>query len=307
MLVSFRVEPSGNLNIAAPLTAVTERVRVSDSWFSGVIACVVVLIAYVLAVLALGRAGRKRWDPIVLTAGHKGKASLSKLQIFGFTALVIYLLSFVLLRTGVLIDISQDVLLLLGISAAGAGGGKLAAVAKNRLTFENWAWLCNRSWLKDCEKGVAPKDARWADLLKSGQEFDVYKFQLAVVSFVVAGALLTGDLSTLASFEIPQNLLGLLGLSNVVYIGGKAVAPGVSELNVKIQAVRNAEMDWVKAAKAAKLTTLAAAISGQPEKYETYIAAARDAAFMLRSIYGYDETKFQTVAISDDDLAPSFP
>ncbi len=219
------------------------------------------------------------------------------------------------LRTGILSDISNDVLLLLGISAGGTAGSQLAAASKKRLTAENWAWLRNHGWLKAYEDGTGQDDkrpvAKWADLLKTNDEFDVYSLQLVAFSLVVAGTLLTSG-ESLATFAIPQNLLALLGLSNVVFLGGKALGPGVAELNTKMNTVREAGRTWL--AKVTPNTTAAgtpsakqtAAIAAGPAQYQAYITAAREAARMLKAIYGSDGTKF-TEPINDDDLMPPFP
>ena len=68
-------------------------------------------------------------------------------------------------------------------------------------------------------------------------------------SVVVGGALLVVGLRDLASFSIPETLLGVLGLSQVVYIGGKLVAPPTcSELNTATTALREMERDFVATA-----------------------------------------------------------
>src|SRR5262249_1682076 len=55
-------------------------------------------------------------DPVQITANPWGRGSLSKLQIFLFTLIVFALLLFFQLRSGVLADMSSDVMWLLGIS-----------------------------------------------------------------------------------------------------------------------------------------------------------------------------------------------
>ncbi|NIR45394.1 MAG: hypothetical protein GWN99_13330 [Gemmatimonadetes bacterium] len=176
-------------------------------------------------------------------------------------------------------------------------------MAKKRLSIENWTWLRERGWLTAFEKGTDqkadPKKARWGDLLKSGEnDFDIYKFQLVTVSAVVALALLTSDQTQLATFTIPPNLLALLGLSNVVYIGAKAVTPNSMEkLNAKVDAAREAEN--------AMLT--GTPISGPAGKKVTdprshYLAVAREAAEILRQVYGSEGTKFGKDPITEEQL-----
>lgn len=121
---------------------------------------------------------RELWiKPVALTAGHLGKASLSNFQIFGFTLVVLFRLLYTLFSSGVLSGLSNDLLLLLGISAVGTTGSKVVALGNKRLTFSNWAWLRNHEWLTIGEKGYEKKpeleDAKWSDLIKSGGSFDV--------------------------------------------------------------------------------------------------------------------------------------
>ncbi|MGZ6292057.1 MAG: hypothetical protein ACXWMK_07710, partial [Syntrophales bacterium] len=218
VLVSFPVDPKGQLKIDSPGVSVRQMVRVSDRLFSFFIALIFVVLAYVIAVVLQGRVGNKTWciDPVYLTSGVNDKASLSQLQVFGFTLLVLGLLIFILFRTSELSDISQDILLLLGISAGGTVGSKVVGVAKKRLSSENSSWLRNHGWLTVYESGLGQstdcKRARWGDLLKTDGSFYVYSFQLATFSVLVAFALLKIDLSALSTFSIPNNLLALLGL-----------------------------------------------------------------------------------------------
>jgi hypothetical protein len=259
---------------------VTQKVCVSGWGFAVLFAVVTVFAAYLIAGMAQGRVGKSYsfFNPVYLTSNPCDKASLSQFQIFGFTLLVFGLLVFVLVRTGMLSDISTDVLLLLGISAAGAAGSKAAEISKKRLSFENWSWLRNQGWLTIYEAGIGKtanlNRARWGDLLKTDGSLDIYKFQLAVFSILVSFRLLTSDLANLATFTLPVNLLGLLGLSNFVYIGGKAVAPNsVGQLDDKLSGLREAERDWMgqvfsKLASEPSQVTKKAAITAAPDKYQ---------------------------------------
>lgn len=278
-----------------------------------------VLLAYLVAVLAVGRVGdRYAFDPVYLTSNGMDKASLSQLQVFGFSLLVLGLLAYHVLTQGQLIDISSDILLLLGISAGGAIGSRIANTAKNRVSFENWAWLRNEGWLTVYEEGYSDatakttQNARWGDILKTGESFDIYKFQLAAFSVLVGIALLTTDISQLDKFVIPTNILGLLGLSNGVYIAGKVIAPNVfGELDKKVGELRRAESQWIAAigpdtrSLAPGAAKLAAAKQEAADQYQNYITIAREAARMLRGIYDKaGDTKF-TADPGDEELIPT--
>jgi len=315
VIVAYGLDDNGE--IASPEMAVLESVRVSSFWFALSISVLVLIVAYGFVSAAKAKStGHWSFDPVFLTAGYFGRTSLSQFQIFGFTLLVLGLLVYVLLRTSVLSDISADILLLLGISAGGTAGSKVIGMMKNRIDGENWAWLINHGWLKDPNRDEAQAQdqsrARWADLLRSGGSFDVYSFQLLTVSALVAAGLLSSDLENLADFKIPEGLMPLLGLSNVVYLGGKAVMPNsITELNAGLKTLREAEAAWLTAVTVAVMPEnddkkLETAISTAPAEYQNYITEARETARLLKAMYGKD-TRFTEEPIKDKDLMPPFP
>jgi len=161
-------------------------------------------------------------DPVVLTANAFNQGSIQKLQVLLFTLLVSGMVLSHVLTLGVLSDLSVTVAYLLGISAVGAAVAKKTSASRDRLSFENWAWLV--------KKRVIPinqvqADPRWSDLVMTNREFDVYKLQTLIFSAVVAVALLASGEEGLASFTVPETLLGILGLSQVVYVAGTLASP----------------------------------------------------------------------------------
>lgn len=160
-----------------------------------------------------------------------------------FTMIVLWLVFYIWLITEHLSDLSSTILLLMGIAGVGATAATGADVAKNRLSIDNWAWLVNAHWLP--RGGIAARTVpRWRDIFTTAGEFDVPRFQLITFSFVVGCALLaTGaDLADLSKFSIPQQLLRILGLSQVVYVAGKLVAPPtVNDLDAQLTKLRQAE------------------------------------------------------------------
>lgn len=183
------------------------------------------------------------FNPVVLTAGSNGRGSATKLQILFFSMVVFGLVSYVWMSTGYLSDLSSTILLLMGISGLGATVSAATDVAKTRLDFDNWAWLINRHWLP--KGGVAEANrAQWKDIVMTEGEFDVYRFQMVIFSVLVGLALLGagGKMAELSTFTIPGAFLGILGLSQVVYVAGKLVAPPtIPQLNEQIAKLRDAE------------------------------------------------------------------
>ena len=266
-----------------------------------------VVLAYGVAVWA-----RKSINPLVITQGVHARASLSNLQLFFFTLAVIWVVVAFLTWTGELAGLSGDVVVLLGIGAAGTAGGKIAAVAKTRLDLENWAWLVRKKWVKESiERGSKDRKPEFGDLLRTGGDFDIGKFQLFAFSLVVGAALVYfaahgADVTDFAEFEIPGAYLSLIGLSQAAYIGGKAVGPNtVGDLNRRLTEVRRLEADFITAIEAewSQLEpadrSLETARAAKPESYRAYRIAAEEAATIVGERTGN--------AVSHANIEPNIP
>lgn len=175
------------------------------------------------------------FNPIQLTANAFNQASVQKLQVLMFSFLVGCLVLYLVLRTGTLADMSATVVALLGISGVGAAVSQMTYTSKTRLSFDNWAWLQSNSVLI-VQAARAPQ---WKDLVLTNREFDVYKPQTIIFSLAVAAALVVTGASGLATFEIPSAMLGVLGLSQVVFVGGILVRPpATKDLDDTLTALR---------------------------------------------------------------------
>lgn len=219
--------------------------RVSSPLVSNLVCFAVALLVYLLAMGAVWMSRRSRhaleakypaifgarrlsWadflNPVHLTANAFNRASVQKLQVLLFSFLVGWLVLFRVLQSGTLVDLSPTVVGLLGISGIGAATAQITYQQKTRLSFENWAWLERRGVL---EKPAAQelRGPQWRDLVLTNREFDVYKLQTIIFSVTVAFAMGFAGGADLASFSVPATLLGILGLSQVVYVGGILVKP----------------------------------------------------------------------------------
>jgi hypothetical protein len=274
----------------------------SSTSYSHLIAWPSALLLYVLAALASWAADPKpaRWyrylDPVYLTAGDDGKGSLSKLQIVFFSMIVFGLLTFIVARTGALSDLSSSILMLMGIASVGSAAAKGTDANRNRLTFDNWGWFVRKGWLKDKEWANL-NTAHWRDIITTEGEFDVYRYQNCIFSLIVGASLLAGGISELASFTIPTTLLGILGLSQVAYIGGKLVGQTtVGQLDDAVTDLRKLEADYIAAASAVPdptTPTAGQAVAGpdalviaKQTAYQAYIGKARNVGLLLQSITG---------------------
>jgi len=289
-------------------------VRVSVRWFPLLVTLIAVGFIYPGCAMIAWRAERRRasrglagktiidvittptlWkklDPVQITANMYGRASLPKLQIFAFSLIIFGLLLYSQVRNGLLSGLSTDVLLLLGISGVGTAGARYTYSAKRRISLESWAWLRSKQWLpnEETEKRRADiaSQATWAELVTDvdNKEFDIYSFQMAIFSVVVAAALLSTNLTGLATFEIPDELLGLLGLSQAIFIGGKAIEKSpFAELDQKLASVRARERDYqeatVKAASAPTDPDAQAKAKAQAEGLRADLVEAADMFWAL--------------------------
>jgi hypothetical protein len=179
-------------------------------------------------------------DPVRLTADVFNRASVQKLQILLFSFLIAGMLLALALMRGHLSDLSATVLGLLGISGVGAAAAQATHTTRSRLDFKNWAWLVRRHILPINEEDRA--GPRWGDLVLTNREFDIYKAQTLVFSLVVALALLINGGERLASFTVPDALLGILGLSQIVYVGGVLARPAsIGDLDDALTELRKRE------------------------------------------------------------------
>ncbi|CAB3810709.1 peptidoglycan-binding domain-containing protein [Paraburkholderia fynbosensis] len=184
-------------------------------------------------------------NPIQLTADAFNQASVQKFQVLMFSFIVGSLVLSLVLRTGTLTDLSGTLVALLGISGIGAAVSQVTYTSKTRLSFENWAWLqANRVLEEQAERGP-----QWKDLVLTNREFDVYKLQTIVFSVAVAVALVLDGAAHLATFEVPPTMLQILGLSQVVFVGGILVRPPATEdLDKALTKLRDAAKTYSEAA-----------------------------------------------------------
>ena len=258
---------------------------------------------------------RRTWsylNPVTITAGPYGRASLSRLQLLWFTIVVMSVLVYLLSLTGDLSDLPESVLVLLGISAAGTVGTLGVDSTKNRLNFVNWQWLNDQGWLSEVDKyggedaKSKPADnygkrSRWQDLLlDEGGVVNVYKFQLFFTSFLVGVFLILSGGSNLRGFRLPENFPQLLGISNLFYVFGRSVQPtGFDDLDKKITSL----IDKEKALKSS--VSSAPTPSQRPALLDEYLLEAKSAAGMTKVLFcDLADTKFEKCPIQDQELLP---
>jgi len=133
------------------------------------------------------------------------------------------------LSTAALSNISTDLLILLGISAVGAGGAKFTQTLKITLKPETARFLIGKGWF-DWKRLPARAHATLSKLLLTDERLDVYKFQMAIFTVVVAFYVISAGQTDLGEVKISETMLYLIGISQGVYVGGKAVTDRTTDL-----------------------------------------------------------------------------
>lgn len=244
-----------NTKTGAAVSYGTREARIAGGWAATLYTILIIVLVYWLAgyMAAEGRrsgvapgdmlqsdTGWQAWHPVVITQDASGRGSLSRLQIGFFTLIVLATLSYVFLRSGVVANISEDVLWLLGIAGLGSAAAQLVGTRRapsTQLPYGVIAWFATRGQM------IRRRSPQWRDLFFTGGEFDIFRLQNLVFSPFVGLTVLMAGFTELASLSIPPNLLLLLGLTQGLYVGGKGVATTVSppELEAAVGAADAAE------------------------------------------------------------------
>ncbi|MGY4198879.1 hypothetical protein [Bradyrhizobium sp. USDA 4520] len=271
-------------------------VRLSPYWFSIFSVFAEVLVLYLWIAFALRKQDHtfgsflRALSPAQVCAGPDGKGSLSTFQTLAFSLAVAALITLLLLQTGTLVDLSASILALLGISGIGATIAKGTDSQRNTLSADNRAWLLRHGWIPMAKTVVDPANATWRDFFTTDGAFDVYRYQSFIFGLVVIGGLIAAGVNQLSTFVVPGTILGIVGLSQVVYIGGKLVTPtNISDLNAAIAGLRSEEqkLKGILAKKPGEVASLAEAIPliGQ-DAYDTFRQKMRDVAAIFTDATG---------------------
>ncbi|WP_372618651.1 hypothetical protein [Falsiroseomonas sp.] len=174
-------------------------------------------------------------QPPVIMQDAFGHCSLARFQVLLFTLVITGVYAYVMVRTGSLPNLSPTVLGLLGITLAGSA---LARVAEGPVVdTPNRLWLLGTGVLDP-----SPRLPRWHDLITGEGEIDVTRVQALAFSIFAAAALVVNGTGDLERFEIPDQINYLMGISQAVYVAGKALPRDAAKrLNEEIRALREAE------------------------------------------------------------------
>ena len=168
------------------------------------------LIASRIAASRKGISTLSKFNPIWFVSGEDGRASLSLAQILIWTILVFSASFYILEVSGKLLDLTNDILILLGIT----GGVSLIA---NIVSGNDKVNVDNKS------KEVTKKryKPQWLDLFQSDGNPDLFRVQMALFT-VLAVVFVTGQIYAELVFpKFPEGLLALITISNGIYLGSK--------------------------------------------------------------------------------------
>jgi hypothetical protein len=210
--------------------------------------------------------------------GSSGQASLSQLQMFLFTMIVATLLFYQWIRTGLLQEISTDLLYLIGISTLGAGGNEITKSIKKNLDAEVYAYVQQMSWFT-APMERAHLSAHPSELLLTNDRFDIYKFQMLVFTFVIAAYVIASGANELGNIQISSTLLTLMGMSQGVYIGGHATADSLTPFQDQVRGMQALQQQYLDAANSPEQQVILA---------KKFRVAAIQAAEMFTNIFHRD-------------------
>jgi hypothetical protein len=169
--------------------------------------------------------------------GANGQASLAQLQMLLFTLIVATLLFYQWLRTGLLQDLSTDLLYLIGISTAGTAASQVATAIRKQLDPPIYAYVQQLGWFT---APIAENQGkgRPSGLLLSHGRFDIYKFQMLVFTCVIAAYVIASGANELGNIQISATLLTLMGMSQGAYVGGRAAVDQVTPLQDQLRGMQ---------------------------------------------------------------------
>jgi hypothetical protein len=170
--------------------------------------------------------------------GGSGQASLSQLQMLLFTLIVASLLFYQWLRTGLLQELSVDLLYLIGLSTAGAAGTQITSAIRRELDPPVYQYVLELGWFDAPSIGTSRR-ACAADLLMTNKRFDIYKFQMLVFSFVIASYVIVSGADQLGHIQISATLLTLMGISQGAYVGGRATGDNLAPLQDQLRGMQS--------------------------------------------------------------------
>jgi hypothetical protein len=151
--------------------------------------------------------GEKAWFAS-LFLGDDHQPSLSLFQIFFWTVITVWGITYVYLTTGSLLAMTASMMALLGIAGVGS-------------VIARWISPEPKPTNETIDPKVPSKPFEFWQILSTNGNFDLLKLQLLVFTLSIGVYVMWRIADTAAFPELDTNTLLLLGVSQGVYIGGK--------------------------------------------------------------------------------------
>jgi hypothetical protein len=148
--------------------------------------------------------------PLRFAISPLGRYSISLTQILLWTSITIFGIVYVYWLTGGCLEITSQLLMLLGIGGGTAVGAKINAISRSGAIPSKYLNLVRRN-------------PELSDLICIGDEINIFKFQILVFSLLIAYIVLMEIFLTHTVPHMPENLTTLMGMSGGVYLGNEVV------------------------------------------------------------------------------------
>ncbi len=207
---------NGNAGDAA-LADVVESIGITNTWaaLGAALGAILLLAWFLKGFKPAGLKGSNLLLQMIETRGRR--ASLSQFQIVLWMFVIGAATAYVMVLSGNLIPLTEGTLALLGISGLATLGSQLAPRG-----------AANQAEAVAAREAVA--EPSWRDLIASDGEIDVTRLQMLFFTVLIAVFVSIHVIDSFQIPEIPPSFLGLMGLSNGVYLLSKFL-PGKSEEN----------------------------------------------------------------------------
>lgn len=154
--------------------------------------------------------------PLIFAITPMGSYSISLTQALLWTYLTVFMSVYIYWLYGSLLDLTPQILAMLGIGGATAVAAKINAVSKSYHVPEKYLKLIERQRVPQLR-----------DLISTNDRPNLFKFQILAFTLIAGGFVLLETLQKFRIPDIPDSLVALMGLSTVVYLGNEVSAQSV--------------------------------------------------------------------------------
>jgi len=218
----------------------SSKLRVSNQTSAGLLAVAITMVVIYLITLLVKEGREKSWKaPLNFTETPLHRYSISLLQILLWTSITIFSYIYVYLIRGEFILLSNQILILLGISGGTSLAAKAAAIVRWR-DIPGKYFKSEEGDLRD-----DPRKPKLSDYVSISGLPNLFKFQILGFT-LITGIIVVLELIKTSNFpEIPEELLTLMGISGSIYIGNELATENVwKKLDEKVISAEKKFKNW---------------------------------------------------------------